>query len=175
MIEELAAIIWRKRRVLLAEGASINRGLQSVAHSKVNSPIPAATPFQRGPSIEKMDLVELLSTTPKEVAEQQRYAELELSAIRKAAAILRKGGANVYSKARRTLTPDSRDWWDEHVEEEEYPVTAEGLAAFISEKLVDICYRINYEARFQPAIKAQTLGEGLHTTARKTESLRNAP
>lgn len=52
LIEELAAIIWRKRRVLMAEGASINRGLQSVAHNKANNPIPAAVPFQRGPSTE---------------------------------------------------------------------------------------------------------------------------
>jgi hypothetical protein len=68
LIEELAAIIWRKRRVLLAEGASINRGLQRVAHSKLDSPIPAAAPFQRGPSIEEIDLPDLLVATPKEVA-----------------------------------------------------------------------------------------------------------
>jgi hypothetical protein len=161
LIEELASIIWRKRRVLLAEGASINRGLQRVAHSKVDSPISAATPFQSGPSIEKIDLPDLMLATPKEVAEQQRDAELDLVSTRKAAAILRKGGANAYSKARRALTPDSRDWWDDQVEEEEYPATAEGLAAFISEKLANLCYHMDYEARNQPAIKAQTLGEGL--------------
>lgn len=161
LIEELAAIIWRKRRVLLAEGASINRGLQRVAHGQVDSPILAATPFQRRPSMEKIDISDLMLATPQEVAEQQRDAESDLTATHKAAAILRKGGAKAYSKARRTLTPDSRDWWDEHVEEEEYPATAEGLLAFISEKLADFCYRMDYEARSQPAIKAQTLGEGL--------------
>jgi hypothetical protein len=31
LIEELATIIWRKRRVLLAEGAKINEGLKSAA------------------------------------------------------------------------------------------------------------------------------------------------
>jgi hypothetical protein len=161
LIEELAAIIWRKRRVLLAEGASINRGLQSVAHSKLNSPIPASAPFQRGPSIDEIDLPDLLSSTPKEVAQQQQYAELDLASTRKAAAILRKGGTNAYNKARRALTPDSRYWWDEHVEEESYPATAEGIAQFIRETLEPICYRMDYEARLQPAIKAQTLGEGL--------------
>jgi hypothetical protein len=161
LIEELAAIIWRKRRVLLAEGASINRGLQSVVHSKLNSPIPASAPFQRGPSIDEIDLPDLLSSTPKEVAQQQQDAELDLASTRKAAAILRKGGPNAYNKARRALTPDSRYWWDEHVEEESYPATAEGIAQFIRETLEPICYRMDYEARSQPAIKAQTLGEGL--------------
>ena len=161
LIEELAAIIWRKRRVLMAEGASINRGLQNVAHSKVNSPIPAAAPFQRGPSTEDIDLPDLLSATQEEIAKQQRDAELDLTATRKAAAILRKGGTNAYDKARRTLIPESRDWWDEYVEEESYPATAEGIAQFIRESLEPICYRMDYEARNQPAIKAQTLGEGL--------------
>jgi hypothetical protein len=161
LIEELAAIIWRKRRVLLAEGASINRGLQSVVHNKVNSPISAASPLQRGPSIEEIDLPDLLSATPDEVVEQQRDAELDLTATRKAASILRKGGPNAYAKARRTLTTDSRDWWDESAEEGEYPTTSEGLTAFIDDKLQSFCYRMDYEARSQPAIKAQTLGEGL--------------
>ncbi len=161
LIEELASIIWRKRRVLLAEGASINRGLQSVAHSKVNSPIPAATPFQRGGSSEGIDLPDLLLSTTEEVAEQQRCAELDLNATRKAASILRKGGPNAYDKARRTLITESRDWWDDNVEEESYPATAEGFAKFIREELEPICIRMDHEARYQPAIKAQTLGEGL--------------
>lgn len=161
LIEELASIIWRKRRVLLAEGASINRGLHRVAHSKIDSPIPASAPFQRGPSIEEIDLPDLLLSTPEEVVKQQREAELDLAATRKAAAILRKGGPNAYEKARRTLIPESRDWWDEYVEEKHYPATAEGMTQFIRETLEPICYRMDYEARSQPAIKAQTLGEGL--------------
>lgn len=161
LIEELAAIIWRKRRVLLAEGASINRGLQRVAHSTVDSPISAAAPFQRGLSSEGMDLPDLLLSTPEEVAEQQRCADLDLNATRKAAAILRKGGPNAYEKARRTLIPESRDWWDDNVEEESYPATAEGIEQFIRESLMPICIRMEHEARYQPAIKTQVLGEGL--------------
>ncbi|MCX7099468.1 MAG: hypothetical protein NTV43_16360 [Methylococcales bacterium] len=161
LIEELAGIIWRKRRVLLAEGASINRGLLRVAHNKDDSLIPASAPFERGPSTDEIDLPDLLVATTEEVARQQKFAELDLNATRKAAAILRKGGPNAYDKARRTLIPESRDWWDGHVEEESYPATAEGLAQFISESLHPLCYRMDYEARSQPAIKAQVLGEGL--------------
>ncbi len=160
LVEELAAIIWRKRRVLLAEGAKINEGLRSA----VNSPkmvMPSAAPFQRGLSGENADLRDLLDATPDEIAERQRDAELDLAATHKAAAILRKGGANAYAKARRALFPDSQDWWDQHVEDEEYSATAEGLAQFIRETLAPICIRMAQEARFTSAIKAQTLGEGL--------------
>jgi hypothetical protein len=47
------------------------------------------------------------------------------------------------------------------VAEEEHPATAEGLAEFIRDSLEPICYRMAREAQFTPAIKAQTLGEGL--------------
>lgn len=160
LIEELAAVIWRKRRVLLAEGAKINEGLKSA----VNSPkmvMPSAAPFQRGLSGENADLRDLMEATPDEIAERQRDAELDLAATHKAAAILLKGGANAYAKARRALLPDSRDWWDQYVDEEEYPATPEGLAQFIRETLEPICIHMVQEARFSGAIKFQTLGEGL--------------
>ena len=161
LIEELAAIIWRKRRVLLAEGASINRELHRVAHSTVNSPISVAVPFQRGLSSEGMDLPDMMLATHDELTEQLRNAELDLNATSKARAILYKGGSKAYEKARRTLIPESRDWWDENVEDESYPATAEGMEQFIQESLMPICIRMEHEARYQPAIKAQTLGEGL--------------
>ena len=160
LIEELATIIWRKRRVLLAEGAKINEGLKS-AVSSAASVIKSAAPFQRGIGGENADLREFMEGTPEEIAERQRDAALDLAATQKAAAILRKGGPNAYAKARRALIQESRDWWDEHVEEEEHPATAEGLAEFIRDSLEPICYRMVKEAEYTPAIKAQTLGEGL--------------
>ena len=160
LVEELASIIWRKRRVLLAEGAKINDGLKGAVNS-ATSVIKSAAPFQRGIGGDNADLREFMDGTPEEIAERQRDAALDLAATQKAAAILRKGGPNAYAKARRALIQDSRDWWDEHVEEESYPATAEGLAEFIRDSLEPICYRMVKEAEYTPAIKAQTLGEGL--------------
>jgi len=162
LLEELATILWRKRRVLLGEGAAINISLWSVAHQQNNkSTVRASVPLEVGLSNDTHDLIDLLTASPEEIAERQRNAELDLAATRKAAAILRKGGANAYKRARQALIEESRDWWDCSVEEEEYPATAEGLAEFIRESLEPICYRMEKEARYQPAIKAQTLGEGL--------------
>ena len=160
LVEELATIIWRKRRVLLAEGAKINEGLKGAVNSAA-SVIKSAAPFQRGIGGEKADLREFMEGTPEEIAERQREAEHDLAATQRAAAILRKGGTNAYAKARRALMKESRDWWDEHVEEGSHPATADGLADFICETLEPLCYRMVKEAEFTPAIKAQTLGEGL--------------
>lgn len=160
LIEELATIIWRKRRVLQAEGARINEGLKSTLRSP-KTVIPAAAPFQADLSGEHVDLPDLLNATTERIAERQQEADVDLAATRKAAAILRKGGPNAYEKARRALGSDWCDWWDEHIEDEGRPATVEGLAQFIRESLEPICIRIAQQARYTPAIKAQTLGEGL--------------
>jgi hypothetical protein len=160
LIEELATIIWRKRRVLLAEGAKINEGLKSAA-SRSNSVVASAAPFQRSIASENTDVRDLLDMTPEDIAESQQNLAFGLAATQKAAAILRKGGPSAYAEARWAMMPDSRDWWDEYVDEESHPATAEGLAEFIRETLEPTCYRLERQARFIPAIKAQTLGEGL--------------
>ncbi|MCM8612804.1 hypothetical protein [Accumulibacter sp.] len=168
LVEELAAIIWRKRRVLLAEGARINDGLKSVLRSTTTL-VPAAAPFQSELSGEHVDLPRLLDATAERIAELQQEAELDLASTRKAVAILAKGGPNAYEKARRALLPGSRDWWDVQVSEEEYPGTVEGLAEFIRESLSPLCVGMVQQVRHVAAIKAQTLGAGLQ--AHRLENL----
>ena len=160
LIEELASIIWRKRRVLLAEGAKINEGLKGSARN-AESVISAAAPFEHGLSDKGTDLRDLIELTPTEIVERQRDTRNDLDATRKASSILHRGGENIYEKALRALVPDSRDWWLQHVEEEEYAATAEGLAEFIQRHLEPLCMTMEKEARHHEAIKAQTLGEGL--------------
>ncbi len=160
LIEELATIIWRKRRVLLAEGASINHGLKSAVKNP-ESVIPAAAPFQGGLTGKDTDLREVVTATTAENTESLQYADFDLKATERAREILFKGGPNAYAKARRALHRDSRDSWDESVEDESYTPDAEGLATWIREWLMPYCYQREVEARYQPAIKAQTLGEGL--------------
>ena len=160
LIEELATIIWRKRRVLLAEGAAINQGLKSSARN-AESVIPSAAPFELGLSGKGTDIRDLVSFTPEEIDERQRDATHDLEATRKAASILRRGSANAYEKALRALLPDSCHWWQEYVDEEQYLPTAEGLSEFIRDHLEPLCLGIEKEVRHHAAIKAQTLGEGL--------------
>jgi len=160
LVEELAGILWRKRRVLIAEGASINQGLRGAALN-AEGVIPAAAPFEMGLSGEGSDLRAYLDMNSEEVAARQRNAKHDLEATRKASSILRRGGANDYEKALRALPPDSREWWQSHVEEKEFPPTPAGLEEFIREHLEPFFMGIEKEARHHDAIKAQTLGEGL--------------
>jgi hypothetical protein len=168
LIEELASVIWRKRRVLQAEGATINKGLKESARS-AKTVMPAAVPFDRGLSGEHTDLRDLMDLTTTDVAQAQKDARHDLDATQKASTILRKGGANAFEKALRALQEDSRDWWATQVEEEEFTADAEGLASFIDSHLYPFCITQEKEARHHEAIKNQAVGEGLH--AYKLEKL----
>lgn len=160
LVEELAGSIWRKRRVLQAEGASINQGLKGSVRDSERV-IPAAAPFEAGLSGKGTDIRDLVGMTPEEVVTQQRDARADLDATNKAYAILRRGGPGAYEKALRALRADSRDWWREFVADEEYPETAHGLDEFIGTHLAPLCHQTEKEARHHDAIKAQALGEGL--------------
>ena len=113
-----------------------------------------------GLSGEGTDIRDLMDLKPEDVTESQRAARHDLDATNKASAILRKGGDRAYDKALRALLPDSREWWESHVEDEEYAADAEGLASFITEHLSPVCYQQDKEARHHDAIVNQTLGEG---------------
>ena len=160
LIEELASVIWRKRRVLQAEAASINQGLKVSARS-AKTVIPAAAPFEMGLSGDNTDIRELMDLKPEDVTASQRAARHDLDATNKASAILREGGDRAYEKALHALLPDSRDWWASYVAEEEFSANAEGLARFIAEHLSPLCQQQEKESRHHDAIVNQTIGEGL--------------
>jgi hypothetical protein len=101
------------------------------------------------------------NATTQEIAERQQDAALDLAATRKAAAILRKGGPNAYEKARRALIQEWCDWWDEHVEDEGTPGDGRRAGRIHPRITGTDLLRMAQGSQYTPAIKAQTLGEGL--------------
>jgi len=160
LVEELTGAIWRKRRVLQAEGATINQGLRGSARD-VERVVATAVPFERGLGGVTTELRDLVELTPKEAEERRRAAAQDLAATQKAQGILLRGGPDAYDQALQALEDDSRDWWLEHVDEGAYPEAAEGLLSFIDDHLYKACLREDKEARHAGAIKAQAFGEGL--------------
>lgn len=110
-----------------------------------------------------------MTATPEQVAQTQKETRHDRVQTDKAAAILRKGGKTAYEKALKTLLSDSREWWQEFVEEEEYQTNGEGLASFINDHLLPVCVSMEKEALHHDAIKDQTIGQGLQ--AYKLEKL----
>ena len=165
LVEELASIIWRKRRVLQAEGATLNQGLKASSRNSATV-VPAAVPFELGLSGEGTRIPDLIDLTPDEVMESQRESREDLDATLRAASILRKGGPKSYERALRALLPDSRDAWQDYLEDGDVSADADGLARFIRDHLLPICMRLEKEAPHHESIKNQALGEGVHAYKR---------
>lgn len=158
LVEELAAILWRKRRVLQAEGAQINDRLADAMRWS-NDLIAAAMPFETHLSHRGIDLHELLAMTPCEMTEFVRDTRDDLAATRRAAELL-DGGDAAYESALAALHESSRGWWQQSLDDDEYPETAEGLQEFIERDLEPVCVRCEAEARHHAAIKSRVLGAG---------------
>ena len=114
-----------------------------------------------GLSGEHTDIRNLMDLKPDDVAESHQSAKHDIDASNKARAILRKGGDRAYDKALRALLPDTREWWQEYLDDEEYSADATGLASFITEQVTPFIYNQEKEARHHEAIVNQTIGEGL--------------
>lgn len=171
LVEELAGAIWRKVRVLHAEGAAINRGLLAVSKARYDRPLDpdgparAALPFE--PSMRdthlnhSAELAEVVRLTPEQAKKRVTEADADLEAALVASRILHRGGARAYNRAVRALTQESADSWANSVDEGDASATADDLSKHIHEFLLPYCRQAAVEAYGHAAIRAQTLGEGL--------------
>ena len=160
LIEELASVIWRKRRVLQAEGATINQDLKSVT-SNTKAVVQAAAPFQRGIYSQTIDLGDMMDLSQDDVIEHQRAASQDMESLQKASQLLRKAAKGAYKKAVAALLPDSQEMWRKAVVAEQYIGNAQGLRSYLDEVLYPLIIQIDKEARYHEDIKNQALGQGL--------------
>lgn len=161
LVEELVAIMWRKRRILLAENAKINKALHGIIAHSSSRPTLSAVPFQRNMPDKPFDWVGIMKSTPEEVEYGQNEAKKYRQLIEKMLSILRKGGDKAYEKAVRAMAPDDQDTWQEWMSEEQFFPTADSLREYIDTHLWPDAAKMEIEVLHHFAIKNQTLGEGL--------------
>ena len=159
LVEELAGIIWRKQRILQAEGARINQGMKTTSRY-TGSVLSDALPFHSGMTRDDIKLGELLRMTPEEVADFGQTAEGELQDILDAEALLDVEPGD-YQVALALLCEEDCEWWEETVEEEENEPTTESLLTFIRENLKPWYEHQLTVVTHHAEIKAQAFGEGV--------------
>lgn len=160
LVEELAGIIWRKQRVLQAEGAKINGGLSSTS-CRSGSVYSAALPFHSGMEKDDIKLYDLLRMTAEEVIEFQQNASDELQDIQKAEQILERNNSKAYKQVLDLLCDEDREWWKETVDKETNAPDSEDLLSFILENLKPWYEHQLTLASHHAEIKAQALGESI--------------
>ena len=168
LVEELAGIMWRKRRILLAEGAKVNKGLRSTlhyVHSSSSDTVKNAVPADLALVDSCVAAHGLMSMTREDckLEEQEKVSELEVA--EKAIQILCQNGSTAYEDALNTLTPDSQDWWKSILELDRADPTDEHLRDFIEEELLPNIQGNLAQIRHCEAIKRQVMGEGINVQA----------
>jgi hypothetical protein len=160
LVEELAGVMWRKRRVLMAEGAAINRSM-SVTVRNAPATMQAAAPFEAGMTGEPADVRTFMRMSPGRISELQQESLEDLYATMKATATLRRGGVRTYAKALKQLAPGVGRCFDDLVAADVYRPDEDGLAKFIAEIVRPEVELAELQARNAEAVKAQVQGEGL--------------
>ena len=109
LVEELTAILWRKRRLRLAECAAYRRGLER-ATSTYSSAAAAAIAHLRA-FASQQDVADAVQTTPEDTASDYADLAADQAQTRRALAILEAGEDGAYKQALAALREDTREWW----------------------------------------------------------------
>jgi hypothetical protein len=138
LVEELAAIFWRKRRLRLAEAAAHRRGLEDT-FSTYRETSKAALAYV-GASDQSEDVADAIRATVTDTEEEKIDIASDEVMTRRALDLLSTKRNDAYEAALAALREDTQEWWADmlarsadELEEGEDPSTAdaEGLRHFL--------------------------------------------
>ena len=170
LVEELAGIVWRKRRLRLAEAATFRRGLKNTIDDLTLAGISRtaeAALVCDGRSVRAYAgiVTEVIHSHPRDAVEEARESRTGLAQLDIALRILQQGDENSYEHALKALHPGAVEWWEESLEESaaeadpDYTANADSLAEWIDK--VPQTYIRNRLAVFdnRSAIREQAFGD----------------
>ena len=111
LVEDLAGILWRKRRLRLAEAAAHQHGLENATELYCGTVKAALVHLDGGKQIKRV--VDAIRATPEETAEEARDLDEDEAMTKNAIAILDAGKPKAYEQAVAALRADTREWWDD--------------------------------------------------------------
>jgi hypothetical protein len=165
LVEELAGVIWRKRRLRLAEAAVYREKLRRDADGYNGSDhiVAAALLPITGEAQGKASIPRAIAATPAETARDLRDVKRDQAMTRRAWDILVVGGAGAYDRALAALRDDTRAAWLESLSDPPedgltYAATAEALKAWIDHHWHDWYDVPIAELQHRASIRNQALG-----------------
>ena len=187
LVEELAGIIWRKRRLRLAETATFRRGLKDTVEEGIPRPHLLLTPVTYSSSATaalisagqhvypvNTDVTEAIHCDAEEAAQQADELRAASAQARKALRLLRDGKDKAYERALSALNPETRELWRKSLGEgageldPNYTTTADGLAEWIENQGQPQLQNRLVVLEHRDAIRTQAFGDAF-----KPEQLEN--
>jgi hypothetical protein len=168
LVEELAGIFWRKRRLRLAEGAAHRRGLEATKSpygQTVNSALVLIDCSGRSEWVGNA-----IRATASDTQEDIVDTEQDEAITKRALDLLNSKRNDAYEAALAALREDTQGWWadvlasdPDELEEDEEPATAdaEGLRRFLEEEVLPWLEKRKKELANRPLIRDQAFGEAL--------------
>ena len=168
LVEEIAGILWRKRRLRLAEAAAHRRGLQgTLAAYRETVKVALVHLDTTGPSER---VVNAIRATVADTEEDIAAMESDEDMTRRALELLGSRRNDAYEAALAALREDKQTWWadtlacdPDELGEREEPATAdvECLRRFLEGKVLPWFENRQKELANRPLIREQAFGEGL--------------
>jgi hypothetical protein len=166
LVEELAGILWRKRRLRMAEGSVYHHGLHEALepYSHVTEAALAhlvASKPTEGPG-------QAIRATPEETQSELQELGEDQAMTEKCLKLLGTGNSDAYGKALAALHPSTKDAWQDHLEwepddyeddNEPYTDDAGGLIRFLDAEIQPWYNIRRKELENRPLIKTQAFGE----------------
>jgi hypothetical protein len=168
LVEELAGILWRKRRLRLAEAAAHRRGLNDTLASYRETAKVALVHLDATEQSECV--IDAIRATATDTKNDMREMQEDEAMTRRALDLLGSRRNNAYEAALAALREDTQAWWEDvlalgpdELEEEEAPATAnaEGLRHFLEAKVLPWFEARKKELAHRPLIREQAFGEAL--------------
>jgi hypothetical protein len=166
LVEELAGIFWRKRRLRLAEGAAHRRGLEA-AKSPYGYTVNSFLTDCPGRS---EWVGNAIRATASDTQDDIVDTEQDEALTKRALYLLNSKRNDAYEAALAALRADTQEWWadvlasdPDELEEDEQPATAdaEGLRRFLEEQVLPWFENRKKELAARPLIREQVFGEAL--------------
>jgi hypothetical protein len=166
LVEELAGILWRKRRLRLAEAAAYRRGLDDALSSQTEKAALVLIDVEG----QSQWVVDAIRATPADTEEAIRELQEHKAMTRRAIKLLDSESNDAYQAALAALREDLRAGWanelargPDELGKGEEPATAnvEGLRRFLEGEVQPWHDNRNNELAVRPLIREQAFGEAL--------------
>ena len=166
LVEELAGVIWRKRRLRLGERAAHHRALMSASDRDQRTAEAALIGVAEDVEVDSID--DAIRSPEQQTPEDRADLEDDQAMTGEALRILASPSLSAYSRALAALRDDTRRWWQEQLgwnpddyEEDQTPygADAESLRRFLEAEILPWYEKRRQEIEYRPLIRAQAFGE----------------